>query len=207
MNFKRKNQNELSNLKDDEKLITYAVDARDAGDIAAFEQAIRVFVGRRMGMVSFWVSKKASGEDADEIIGNALASMVKSAGKIKGASVGEVVEWMRTITAHRITDFYRAKAKVPDTLPIDTWSDDDSDWNLEPGEDPDETGAVEIRILFENALGKLDEAKREVVKLKIQGYPSKEIAEMSSAEGMTATNVDKIFSRFKQELSKEIWDD
>lgn len=207
MNFKLKTENELANLKDDEELIAYAVDARDAGEPDAFEQAIRMFVARRMGLVSYWVSKKAGGDDADEIIGNALASMVKSAGNIKGASTGEVVEWMRTITKHRITDFYRAQEKVPTSVSIDTSPEEPSDWTKELGEDPEETGAVELKMLIEKALAELDEVKREVVEMKIRGYPSKEIAETSADAKMTPANVDKIFSRFKEQLSKEIWDD
>lgn len=205
MNFRRKSEIEQANLTDEE-LIAYAVDARKADQHDTFTAAVREFVGRRMGLVSYWVSKKAHGFEAEEIVGNALASMITSADKIKGSSAGEMVEWMRAVTARRIADYYRAKEKDPTMVPIDDQPADDGEWVEPTGGAPDETGRVEVRILLEQVLAGLDEVKREVFEMRIAGYTAKETAELSRDPGMTPANVDQIFSRCKKKLSKELWD-
>ncbi|MDQ5894357.1 MAG: Sigma-70 family polymerase sigma factor [Actinomycetota bacterium] len=204
MNFKPKTENELARLKDDE-LISFAVDARDVGDPDTFESVLRHFAGRRIGLVDYWVSKKADGDDKDEIVGDALASIIKDISKVKGSSPGEVVEWMRTVTQYRIADFYRAKEKDPGSVPIPDQPADDDSWGPEIGI-PDSTGAVEVRLVVENVLKTRDAVKQEVIRLRINGYSSKEAAEMSNDDSMSPTNVDKIFSRYRKDVATELWD-
>ena len=142
MTFKPKTENELATLQDDE-LISFAVAARDAGDRDSFEFVLRRFAARRIGLVDYWVGKKADGDDKDEIVGDALASIIKDIGNVKGSSPGEIVEWMRTVTQYRIADFYRAKEKDPGSVPIPDQPSEEDTWGPEVGT-PDSTGAVEV---------------------------------------------------------------
>jgi RNA polymerase sigma factor (sigma-70 family) len=187
----------------DEELIAYAVGARDAGERDAFEAAAKLFAGRRMGLVSYWVSQKADPEEVDEITSNALVSIIKGITGVSGSSTGEFVEWMRTVTRRRIADHYRAKEKLPAFTPLDDQPKDEGQWTETVGE-PDSTGGVDTALVVKNALDQLDEVKREVVERRIEGYSSKETAKMSSDPKMTPANVDQIFSRFKKALKKEL---
>lgn len=198
MNTKPRNENELARLKDDE-LIAHAVAARDVGDQASFEAAVKQFVAGRMGIVEFWVSKKASGHEKDEIVGDALVSIIKGAGRIKGSSPGEVVEWMRTVTQRRIADYYRAMEKDPGSVPIDEQPGEDDEWGPVLGT-PDSTGAVEVNLVIEQVLQSRNGIKKEVVRLRRSGFTAKETAAMCGDDKMTSANVDAIFSRFRKDL-------
>ena len=197
-----KTENELATLEDDE-LIAYAVDARNSDRQEDFRSAVGVFISRRIGLVTFWVGKKADGDEADEIAGKVFVSIFEGAGRIKGSSPGEIVEWMRTVTARRIADHYRSKEKQPDISSLDGQPGDENEWSKPVG-DPDSTGGVELGMVIEEALRQLDEVKREVVELRIDGYSSKEVAEASRDDDMTPANVDKIFSRFRKTLAGEL---
>ena len=197
-----KTENELATLEDDE-LIAYAVDARNSDRQDDFRSAVGVFISRRIGLVTFWVGKKADGDEADEIAGKVFVSIFEGAGRIKGSRPGEIVEWMRTVTARRIADHYRSKEKQPDISSLDGQPGDENEWSKPVG-DPDSTGGVELGMVIEEALRQLDEVKREVVELRIDGYSSKEVAEASRDDDMTPANVDKIFSRFRRTLAGEL---
>lgn len=199
---KPKTENELARLEDDE-LIAYAVDARDAGRQDDFRSAVNIFISRRIGLVSYWVGRKADGDEADEITSMAFVSIFEGADRIKGSSPGEIVEWMRTVTARRIADHYRKMEKQPGFTTIDDQPKDEGEWS-EPASDPDSTGGVELGMVIDKILGELDEVKREVVELRIDGHSSKETADGSRDPGMTPVNVDKIFSRFRKALAREL---
>jgi RNA polymerase sigma factor (sigma-70 family) len=202
LTFRPKNENELAQLEDD-RLIAHAVESRDSGRQADFEAAIRAFVAKRIGLVSYWVGQKADGDEADEIAGKALVSIVEGAGKIKGSSTGEVVEWMRTVTARRIADHYRSKEKQPAIGRLDDQPKDEGERTEIAGE-PDSTDAIDAKLVIDKALGDLDQIKREVVELRISGYSSKETSKMSRDSGMSPANVDQIFSRFRKALAREL---
>jgi RNA polymerase sigma factor (sigma-70 family) len=204
LTLKPQTENDLAQLEDDH-LIAHAVEARDSGRQVDFETAIKVFVGKRVGLVSYWVGRKADGDEADEITGKALVSIVEGAGRIKGSSPGEIVEWMRTVTARRIADHYRSREKQPAIGRLDDQPNDEGEWTEVVG-DPDSTGAADAKMVIDGALGELDEVKREVVELRIAGYSSKETAEMSRDAAMSHANVDQIFSRFKKALARGLDD-
>jgi RNA polymerase sigma factor (sigma-70 family) len=202
LNLKPTSEHELARLKDEE-LIAYAVGARDAGQRDAFETAAKLFAGRRMGLVSYWVSQKTDPEEVDEITGKALVSIINGITGVTGSSPGEFVEWMRTVTRRRIADHYRAKEKLPGFTPLDDQPKDEGQWTEKAGE-PDSTGGVDTALVVDAALNRLNEVKREVVEKRIEGYSAKETAEMSRDPDMTPVNVDQIFSRFKKALKKEL---
>ena len=203
MSSRPRPHHELAQLKDEE-LIRQAISARDAGDSESFRQAIDEFTTRRMSLVEYWVSQKSDGDETEDILAEALLSIAKGIRSFKGSSVGELVEWMRTITSRRIADHYRAREKQLRTTPlVDQPSEDD------PGEvagKPESTDASNLRMLIEDLLSELDPAHRKAVELRIAGYSSKETAEQCGAR-MTPANVDQIFSRFRKKLAKDLWDD
>ena len=203
LNFKLKSKHELARLKDEE-LIAYAVAARDAGEQAEFQEALKQFVASRIGLVDYWVGSKVGANDRDEVVGNAMVSIIKSVGNFKGSSAGEFVEWMRSITRRRIADHYRDSKKDPGSVPIDEQAADEEDWGPVLGE-PDETGSVEVRMVIEEQIKARNAVQQEVIRLRIAGFSSIETAENCCDEKMTATNVDKIFSRFRKDVEKELW--
>ncbi|HNH87241.1 MAG TPA: sigma-70 family RNA polymerase sigma factor, partial [Solirubrobacterales bacterium] len=201
MNFKPISEHELARLKDDE-LISHAVAARDARKQDAFEETLKLFVGRRFGLVEYWVSRKSNANDRDEIVSRAFVSIIKGIGKFRGRSTGQMVEWMRTVTGRRIADFYRDKEKTPRMVPLGEQPKEDEDWGPTNLGNPDDTGGVEVEMLIEQTLETRNEVQQEVIRLRMKGYSSKEVAEMSSDQKMSFTNVDKIFSRFRQDIEK-----
>lgn len=193
----------------DEQIIEKAVVARDAGDQRELIRWVSAFVARRLPMVRGMVCRKVDREqDRDDVVQEVLASALGSAHTIRGEHPGEFVNWLKTITSCRIADFLgrlvrdRERLESADT-PI---SRDDGQHQLELPDSEDGYGELEALDVVFRVLVTRSETHQRAIRLRIEGYPSKEVASVFTEEdgGMTSANVDQIYSRFRKELKAEL---
>lgn len=199
--FRPKNSKELSEL-DDESLFAYLVASRDAGDHRAMSEAVYALIQARLPMVQAMVARKVPKHARDDlfadIIGEAFVSLSKS---FQGEHVGAFVNFLKQVTARRIADFHDKQSRQPRTESLDPAHEDDRVTEPEGGiTDPE--GLVELQDAIERVLVTRSEDHREVIRLRIEGVPSKEVTTM--IEGQTVANVDQIFFRFRKDLRKEL---
>jgi len=193
--FVQKPDHELERL-DDDALILYVREARAAGDRDAAGQAIAILVYGHWRNVERRVAMKIPSQHVEDVTGDVIISAIQSA--FDGASVGEFVVWLATITRRRIADFHR-RPRV-ETAPLGGESRE------RPGVEPvapSEEGSVEIQDAIDRVLARLSEAHRDVVERRVFAQlPSAEVA--AGVASMTVANVDQIASRFRRALRAEL---
>ncbi|OJU93694.1 MAG: hypothetical protein BGO23_13780 [Solirubrobacterales bacterium 67-14] len=218
MNFKPKSQNELATLKDDE-LIAHAVAARGAGRADQFELAVGIFIAGRERMVRAMVGGKVPSHAVDDVVGEVMVSAIESLSRIEGIATGQFVNWLKQIVIFRVADFHKKLEGKPKDEPIGSAGDDgtDDDWLVElVDHGADRSGEVEVLIVFREVLESYGDAHRRAVWLRIQHFPSIEVAETinrgygtgeiekDGSIEMTPANVDQIYSRFKKQMRKRL---
>ncbi|MGK2955856.1 MAG: sigma-70 family RNA polymerase sigma factor [Solirubrobacterales bacterium] len=189
----------------DEALIEHLVAARDAGDDEQMALAVSILCFKYEPRIrAMGLAKGIKGTHLDDLVQDVFESSIKSATGFSGSHVGEIVNWIKTITRFRIADYYKAIERVPDLDSIDA-TEDEGNFTIEPSE-PGETSASPTRIMLYELLAEFPKPHRAVVICRLAGFKSKEAASMINNESMidetsmTATNVDKIYSRFRTEL-------
>lgn len=175
---------------DDDALIAYMLEARCAGDPSA-GLALAILASGYWDNVERRVRMKVPPADVEDLTGDVIVDALASA--FDGQSLGEFRAWLNTITRRAIADYYR---RGPGRIK----------YGDEPAAEPvapSETGAVELRDALERALAALRPDHRRVVELVLfEGMPAADAAR--EVEGMTAANVYKIVSRFRESLRGEL---
>lgn len=171
----------------------------------AFNAGFRAFLAVRLPMVEGLVARRVSrSEERENVVQDILVSALESSPKISGSRTGEFVNWLRTIAKRRIDDYidrqarlrereYSADAPVP--------GDEDA-YVPEIADSSDEHGAVPMRELVGEVLAERSPLHRRAIELRLDGHPSREVAEMLSREGeaISPANVDQVFSRFRTDV-------
>jgi DNA-directed RNA polymerase specialized sigma24 family protein len=208
LKFKAKDEDELQHLSDDD-LVAYVVDARNAG----FDQEVRtgtgILVFRRYDQQLAFIQKKVKRlEDAEDILGEAIAGMMKLA--FKGTHTGEFFSLFFVIRDRRIADFYKKAEAEPEFAGPS--GDDDNLIEILVGTG-DFAGESEVRMVIEATLSTFSERDRMVVRARIDDQPAKDVARMVNESGiggdsvMNPANVDQIYARFKHRLRPQLFPD
>ncbi len=212
MPFERRLPGDLDRL-DDEDLIAYAIDAREAGELDSMKNALAVIGHRRFGDLVRRARLKTPDSDAEDVAGQALSDAVLA--KFEGRSVGEFVSMMHTILARRIADYHGRVERRPDTtlLPEEHQGDDDGPRRDAGVSDP-EIGKVDAQSVVDQVLGELSDQHRRTVELYVfDDLSGKDAANQVNEEfpdsnpKMSVENVQKIASRFRQDLRGLLDDD
>jgi DNA-directed RNA polymerase specialized sigma24 family protein len=132
-----------------------------------------------------------------------------------GTSIGEFVNWLHKIVDRRgIVDYWRGRERDPNETPLPSEHSGEEDvWGDEPSE-ADETGRVLVESVADACLEPLSEPHRLVVELNVyQDLDATDTADRVNEaypdldQQMTATNVHKIVSRFRECLRSNLADD
>lgn len=146
-------------------------------------------------------------EDRQDVVQDVLGSVLESAHRIRGSHPGEFANWLKAITRNRIADFVARKKREREREQIVAPVVDDEDGHVpEIADLNDQYGAVDAVDLVERALAGRSDAHRRAIELRMDAYPSREVASILDSEGlpMKPANIDKVFSRFRKELRVEL---
>lgn len=194
MKFRAKSEHELSHLSDDD-LVAYLVAARGAGQEGEVRTAAGILVWRRHQVLLALVRLKVDDDrDVEDIVQQILEDAIKAA--FNGEHAGEFFSLMKTIQERRVADFYAKRNRIPKqagshedgTGPLDDLAD---------GEDLIAGSIAEAAL--DKVLDDYSERNRTVITMKMDGHPAREIADRLG-DGLSAANVDQIFSRFRKEF-------
>lgn len=194
MKFRFRNENELLQYTD-EKLVEYIVSARDAGETDAMTAAVGIFAWGRQGMVMGLLGlKNVPEKDREQVFMEVIHGTLKAS--FDGVSVGQIVNMIKTITRYRTADYFEKNKSGLRSEPLpEPGGDDGPEFGI-PDDGFDE---FEVRELVESVLETRSPEHRRVIELRLEKFPSKEIAEMMEVS-MSPANIDKIFSRFNRDL-------
>jgi RNA polymerase sigma factor (sigma-70 family) len=181
---------------DDDGLIAYVREARDAGAQEAMRQALAVLVHGYWDLLVARACLKLPVSDAEDVAAETIASAIASA--FDGRSVGEFRSWLQTILSRRIADYHEARKRRPQTETLADEADDDT-WGHEPAV-PFEGDALFARECLEQAYGELEQAShRQVIDLYVLG-PCSAADAAARVDGMTEANVHQVASRFQRRV-------
>jgi RNA polymerase sigma factor (sigma-70 family) len=181
----------------DEQLIAYIRDSRTDRELAAGRRGLAILVYGYERDVKRRLSLRVPTHVIDDVAHDALVKAIAAA--FDGTSVGEFRSWLHTIVDRTAVDFYRRAERRPkeSVLPSEHAGEEDV-WGDEPSVDS-EAGAVELRIVIEEALETFNEKHRQVIELHVFGaLPASEVCDR--IEGMSEDNVAQIASRFRAKL-------
>ena len=216
--FRRKTQEQLAAL-DDSGLMAYIVEARSEGDAAEYGSALGVLVFRwepifhRRAKGRIMNSCQESGglsadEEAHEIVLETFKDLFRNVDRFEGVSAGQLHKFVQTILDRRVADWFRGRNNSPIFESYDgsmtAIGEDRGLYELVGDGEIDVETAVEIRILWDEALAAESERDALVVVLKARGHSASRVVEviesegLDEGEGMTTDNVDTIYSRFKK---------
>ncbi len=207
--FRRLNDAQLDRL-DDEELIGHALAARDAGQIAQMELALKIFVWKQEAIVRGFVAGRLDKQGdvvIDQVAGLAFVDSVAAIIGFRGGTPPEARGLVIRIARRRIADFHR-KGRV-DTVALEWEGEDGELKSLVPGRLA-EQGALDAWSLIEQALAERNELHRRVIELFFfDDLPGKQIVEQinrhEKPEGddpLTEDNVNQIASRFRKRVGE-----
>jgi RNA polymerase sigma factor (sigma-70 family) len=215
--FRKLNDNELSALTDEE-LIALQADARQASRPLATSRALGHLLNRHRYRARAWVQLKVPTDDVEDVVSEVTVSAISSV--LEGTTVGEYVEWLRTIVHRRVADYHRRKEAQPQFQPLPEEHEADEEiWESKLGREPeaqdDPADEVLLRDFLQPALDELSDVHRRVIELAgplglgFDHRPAKEVASQINDQfagklddPMTDANVHQILSRFRKRLRK-----
>jgi len=215
--FRTLNDNELSALTDEE-LIARQADARQASRPQDTSRALGHLLNRHRYRVWAWVQLKTPADAVEDVVSEVTVSAISSV--LEGTTVGEYVEWLRTIVHRRVADYHRRKEAQPQFQPLPEEHEADEEiWESKLGREPeaqdDPADEVLLRDFIQPALDELSDVHRRVIELGgplglgFDHRPAKEVASQINDQfagklddSMTDANVHKILSRFRNRLRK-----
>ena len=206
-------ENELQKLSSDE-LIAYIRKATDAGRSDRARSALAVLCWRHFDDVVRRVKMRVPAQDVEDVAMTAMLAAIKSA--FDGVSVGQFVNWLHRIVDRRgIADYHRRREGEPihNPLPPEHAGEEDV-WGEEPAE-ADESGAVIVRSVIDECIGRLGQpSHRDVIELNVfKDLGAAETAECVNEDHpgldppMSEANVHKIVSRFRRCVRDKLSDD
>lgn len=194
----------------DEELVAYVVSARSAGNPEAGKRAISILAFRLQPLIEGRVAAKVAPESRDDVVMETLESFLRSA--FDGKVIDSVRAFTATIAKRRIADHYRRRERDPgqDPLPLENAGDDDV-WGVDPVAE-DESGTVEFLDAVERVLAQRSDSHRRIIELygpeamNGMNLSGAEVVEAMAKGGETVSvaNVQKIWSRFKADLQREL---
>lgn len=202
LKFESINEHELFKLND-ENLVEYIVNARDAGQNDLMAEAIGIFAFRRENWIMAKIdNKNVPFKDQDQVFMDVIASTLAVA--FKGGSVGEMVNLIKRVMQFRIADYFEKNKHDLDRRPR---TDPDGNIYDDIEDIDDDLPGTELRMLIQSLIDQEQPRTQRTISLRIQGYPSKEAAakvteEFPDDDEMTFMNVDQIFSRFRKQLKR-----
>ena len=207
--FRRLNDAQLDQLGDEE-LIAHALAARDAGDSAQMELALKIFVWKQEAIVRGFVAGRLDKQGdvvIDQVAGLAFVDAVAAIAGFRGETPPEARGLMIRIARRRIADFHR-KGRV-DTVALEWEGADGELKSLVPGRLA-EQGALDAWSLIEQALAERNELHRRVIELFFfDDLSGKQIVEQVNRHEMregddplTEDNVNQIASRFRKRVKE-----
>jgi DNA-directed RNA polymerase specialized sigma24 family protein len=202
---------ELSDL-DDEALLEYLTSERDAGRPECAKRALEVLAFGYWQHVHHRVWRKVPCEDVEDVTAAVIESAISSS--FDGRAIGQFVSWLNTITQFRIADYHRSREREGKAVPFPEEHEAAEEiWGAIGSEDP-ELEAIAVREACGRVLETRSQVHRHVIKLygphelNCMAYSAAETAEHVMAahpgETMTEANVHKVWSRFKDELEREL---
>ncbi len=208
MSFRPKDERQLEQLSD-EQLVEYLVEARDAGYDEAVRTATSILVFRRYRQQLAIIRKKVKSlQDAEDILGDVILDMLSAA--FRGNFTGEFFSLYFTIRNRRIADYYKKIGREP--VSVDP-RPDGPDLIEELLGSEEFTSESEVRMLIHESLSGESGRNREIIRMRIEGLPSRDVAEevnqrqIGGETQMSPANVDQIFARFKHRLRPELFPD
>jgi len=168
-------------------------------------RAVSVFVWARKPWIERRVAARiGSPEDRKDVVQDVLQSVYESAHRIRGSHPGEFTNWLKAIVRNRTADFVARRKRQEDhehsaEAPV---SGDGDGYVPEIADLNDQYGAFDAVDLVRRALGQRSDAHRKAIELRMDGYPSREVATILAGEEivMNPANIDQVFSRFRKEL-------
>ena len=188
----------------DEQILAYVVAARTAGQPAHAGRALQILAFGYRDIVLFRVSRKVPRHDAEEVADAGLLRAIGAAlkpGAFAGGTVGEFRSWMHTIVDRQVVDYWRKAGRSPEEtqLPEEHEGDDDTRGST-AAIAPDESGAVDVQAVIDQALGELGDAHRGVIERYVFGGRSAGETAQELGDGMTENNVHQIAARFRKRM-------
>ncbi len=206
MSFRPKNEHQLSKLSDDD-LVAYLIAARDAGHDDEVRKATGILVYSRYRQQLAFIRKKVrSAEDAEDILATVTLDMLSAA--FRGNYTGQFFSLFFTIRDRRIADFHEKAGREPEAEPVNPEGPDLIEELLGSEEF---AGESEVRMLIDECLESVSPRDQEIVRMRRDGFPSKEVADrinqgnLGGKTKMTPANVDQIYARFKHRLHPELF--
>jgi len=207
LKFRAVSQNEQARLSDDD-LVAYLRSAGDSGQDDEAATAAGILVSRRIDVLASIVRNRinsAGDEDVEDIVSTVMEHTIKA--RFDGKHAGQFFSLMLTILDRRIVDFIDRQGREPKIAR--TFDDGTSSLDLVvDGEDP--IGASALLVTLQGVLEKYSQRDRMVIEMRIDGIPSKEVAERVQTSGvedgaeMSFQNVDQIYKRFRDRHREEL---
>jgi len=206
LSFRPKDEYQLSKLSDDD-LVAYLIAARDSGHDDEVRKATGVLVYSRYRQQLAFIRKKVrSAEDAEDILATVILDMLSAA--FRGNHTGQFFSLFFTIRDRRIADYYEKAGREPEAEPVNPDGPALIEELLGSEEFASESDA---RMVIEQCLSAMSHRDQEIVRMRMEGFPSKEVAyrinqgNLDGKTKMTPANVDQIYARFKHRLHPELF--
>ncbi len=193
----------------DEQILQYVVAARASGHPSHAARALQILVFGYQDIVRVRVGAKVPRHEADEVADAGLLRAIAAALKpdaFKGTSFGEFRKWMHTIVDRQVVDYWRKVERSPKQDPLPDEHEGDEDARRPVGAAADDTEAVDVQAVIDQALGELGEAHRAVIERYVFGDRTAAETADELGESMTENNVHQITSRFRRRM-RELLDD
>jgi len=202
--FRPRSDHEIHALAD-EQILEYVIAARGAGEPAHAGRGLQLLVFGYRDIVQVRVGAKVPRHDVEEVADAGLLRAVATAlkpGAFAGGSVGEFRSWMHTIVDRQVVDYWRKVKRSPQEAPLPEEHEGDEDSWGSAGAAPDESAAVDVQAVIDQALGELADARRAVVERYVfDGRTATETAD-ELGDGMTENNVHQIAARFRRRVRR-----
>jgi RNA polymerase sigma factor (sigma-70 family) len=200
MTFRPLPEHELHGL-DDDALIRYIREARQAGEPGASRTALGLLVYGYAPIVRARLTLRVPLHVVDDLTGEVLVRAITSA--FDGSHIGQFRAWLNTIIVRTAADHLRGEERRIPALPLDPGRDDE---DRAPAAEPSvqsESGAVQLRIVVHDVLRTFNETHRQVIELHVfQQLTAAEVCDRIDA--MQPDNVAQIASRFRARLHQEL---
>ena len=198
------------------RLLAYVHAARLTGNDKAAFNAMSILMFSMRPIIRAKVALKVPPHELDEMTSGAITHLTEAAMKKppKGESITQLRGWMGVVIGNFCSGDYRSGSSDirRRTLSYDV-ADDDGAQIWEWGDPDGAYDLIDYWDIIDRRLAGLSDEHEMVVRLKVfGGLPAEMVAEFMNTEyGLrySANRVDKIASRFKIELKKELdeyWD-
>jgi RNA polymerase sigma factor (sigma-70 family) len=200
MTFALLPEHELHGL-DDDALIAYIRDARDAGEPAASRTALGILVYGYAPLVRGRLALRVPSAVVEDLTSEVLVRAIS--GAFDGTSVGQFRAWLNTILDRTAVDHFRRAGRRVKEAPLTADAGDD---DRPPPPEPavqSESGAVQLRIVIHDVLQTFNPTHQAVIELHV--FDQLTAAEVCDRiDGMKPDNVAQIASRFRARLRQEL---